>query len=239
MKYKTIFISDTHLGGACDYGALLKFLKNHDANVWYIVGDFLDLWAVKRSRIWPPEAKLIMHEILCKSRRNQKFFILPGNHDSELRDSNWERGNIKVVNTAIYECGGKKYLVLHGDMFDSVIGHAEWLAQIGSIAYDSLVHINMRVNQIRQRLGLPFWSFSAAVKKSIKSIVSYISDFEDSVTDCAKKQGLDGTICGHIHTPCDKMRNGVRYLNCGDWIESHTALVEENDELRLIYARDE
>ena len=238
MRYKTIFISDTHLGGACNYASLFDFLKKNDADTWYIVGDFIDFWAVKRTRVWPVQAKRIMYQILCKSRQGQKFFILPGNHDSQLRDSKWKKGNIEVVNTAVYESGGKKYLVLHGDVFDSVIGHAEWLARICSVGYDFLVRANIRLNEIRERMGLPFWRFSGAFKKTFKGIASYISDFEDKASELAKTQGMDGIICGHIHTACDKIQNGIRYLNCGDWVESRTALVEENDELHLIYVGD-
>ena len=230
-RYRTILISDTHLGGPCNDTALLSFLRDNDADTWYIVGDFLDSWAIKRSRSWPMSHSVILQKILRKARKGQKFIILPGNHDSELRSfEGYELGNISVVDKAIYTTSaGKKYVVIHGDLFDSVIGHAEWLARIGAAAYDALILFNTSLNWIRKIFGLPFWSMSAAIKKMVKSAVSYVSHFEGALTELARQHQADGVVCGHIHCPVMKMTDGIHYVNTGDWVESLTAVVEHED----------
>src|SRR5271157_568297 len=230
--YRTIFISDTHLGGACNYPALLNFLRDNEADTWYIVGDWLGLWEVLRSRKWPMEANTVIQKILRKARKGAKFYILPGNHDPELR---WfegsEIGGIEVVDKCIFEAlDGRRFLVIHGDLFDPVMGHAKWLAKIGSVLYDWMVNVNASMNWIRRALGMKFKSFSAIIKKRVKEAVSYIGDFEDSLMELARSEGADGVICGHIHTPAmRKAENGMWYLNCGDWVESLTAIVEHVD----------
>ena len=231
MHYRTIFISDMHLGGSCCEDAFLGFLRDHDANIWYIVGDFLDFWAIKRSKSWPQNCSVIIQKILRKARKGQRFIIIPGNHDPELRlFEDFELGNISVVNKAVFEtAAGKKYIVIHGDIFDSVIGHALWLAKIGAVAYDMLVWLNTSLNWVRKLFGMPFWSLSAAIKRVVKSAVSYVSDFEASLAELAKQNKMDGVICGHIHTPAEKMIDGIEYWNTGDWVESLTAVVEHDD----------
>lgn len=129
-----------------------------------------------------------------------------------------------------------KYLVLHGDVFDPVIGHAIWLAKIGSVAYDTLVWFNASLNGIRKMFGMPFWSFSAAIKKVVKSAVIYVSDYEKALVELARQYKVDGVICGHIHTPSMKLIEEIIYINTGDWVESLTAVVEhENGQLELKY----
>jgi UDP-2,3-diacylglucosamine pyrophosphatase LpxH len=229
--YRTIFISDTHLGGACNYPALLNFLKENDADTWYVVGDFLGLWEVRRSKNWPPEANTVIQKILRKARKGAKFYFLPGNHDTELNFfKGFELGGIEVVEKIIFEAlDGRKFLVIHGDIFDPVIGHAKWVAHIGSFLYDGLVGLNSSLNWLRKLLGMKFWSFSAAIKKAVKGAVSYVGDFEDSLLELARQEGASGVICGHIHTPCMREHDGVFYFNCGDWVESLTAIVEHHD----------
>ena len=135
-----------------------------------------------------------------------------------------------MVNKAVFEtAAGKKYIVIHGDIFDSVIGHALWLAKIGAVAYDMLVWLNTSLNWVRKLFGMPFWSLSAAIKRVVKSAVSYVSDFEASLAELAKQNKMDGVICGHIHTPAEKMIDGIEYWNTGDWVESLTAVVEHDD----------
>lgn len=237
--YRTIFISDTHLGGACNYSALLNFLRDNDADTWYIVGDFLGLWEVRRSRNWPTEANTVIQKILRKARKGSKFILLPGNHDPELRFfEGFELGGIEVVDKTIFESKlGRKFLVIHGDIFDPVIGHAKWLAKVGSVLYDALVALNATMNWFRKLLGMNFWSFSAVVKKAVKGAVSYVGDFEDSLLELARQEGATGVICGHIHTPKMKEVDGTLYYNCGDWVESLSAIVENEDgTFELVFA---
>jgi len=229
--YRTIFVSDTHLGGSCNEKAFLNFLRDNDAPTWYIVGDFLDFWAIKRSKSWPQNCSLILQEIFRKARKGQRFFIIPGNHDPELRVfKGFELGNISVLEKAVFTtAAGKRYVVFHGDVFDSVIGHALWLAKTFAVFYDWLVDLNTFLNWFRKLFGMEYRSFSAIIKKAAKNMVSYVSDFEDSIVELARHDGTDGVICGHIHTPDMKIIKGIEYINTGDWVESLTAVVEHDD----------
>jgi UDP-2,3-diacylglucosamine pyrophosphatase LpxH len=229
--YRTIFISDLHLGGSCNEVAFLNFLRDNDALVWYIVGDFLDFWAIKRHKSWSPGCSLIIQKILRKARKGERFIIIPGNHDTELRIfQDFKLDNISFLEKATFTtAAGKRYAVLHGDIFDSVIGHALWLSKIGAVAYDALVRLNTSLNWVRKIFGFPFWSFSAAIKRVVISAVSYVSDFEASLIELAKQYKMDGVICGHIHTQAMKHVDGIEYINTGDWVESLTAVVENDD----------
>jgi UDP-2,3-diacylglucosamine pyrophosphatase LpxH len=231
MNYRTIFISDTHLAGACDYEALHSFLHDNHADTWYIVGDFIDFWALRRNKKWPAEASLIIQKLLREARKGSKIILLPGNHDPELRSlEEFKLANIEVVDKAVFEtASGKKYIVIHGDLFDTVIGHATWIAQIGAIGYDCLVWLNHKSNWIRKIFKLSNWSLSAAIKKKVKSAVNYISNFETSLSKLASQEGVDGVICGHIHTAEIKLIDQIIYINTGDWVESRTAVVEHPD----------
>ena len=238
MRFQTIFISDTHLGGVCNYSALLNFLKTHDADVWFIVGDFLGLWEVSRSKSWPIDASTVIQKILKKARHGQKFIILPGNHDSELhRFCGFELGNITIVDKTVFNAlDGKKFLVLHGDAFDPVIGKALWLSKLGSTLYDFLVILNMSLNWIRKLFGIKFWSFSKMAKSAVKESLAYIGDYEETLVELARQSRLDGVICGHIHTPKIEQFGEICYINTGDWVESLSAVVEHLDgKIELIH----
>ena len=232
-SYRTIFISDTHLGGACNYQALLNFLRENDADTWYIVGDFLGLWELRRAKTWPPEANTVIQKILRKARKGSKFILLPGNHDPELGIfKGFELGGIEVVDKTIFNAlDGRKFLVIHGDLFDPVMGHALWLAKLGSVLYDWLVSLNQSMNWFRKLLGMKFLSFSAVIKKAVKGAVAYAGDYEASLREMARQSGANGVVCGHIHTAAlkDEGWDGISYFNCGDFVESLTAIVEHSD----------
>ncbi len=225
--YRTIFVSDTHLGGPCNHTALANFLKNNDADVWYLVGDWLDFWA----KGWTIYDSEIVQMFFSKAEAGAIVYVLPGNHDEILRGfEGVELGNIVVQDKAIFTTlTGDTYLVIHGDIFDAVIGYAVWLAKLGAIGYDALIGINHILNFFRKLLNLPYWSLSAAIKKTVKEAVSYISDFKSSLVEVAKTHGTNGVICGHIHTPEDTMLEDIRYINTGDWVESLSAVVEHDD----------
>lgn len=225
--YRTIFISDLHLGGSCNHPALIQFLEDNNADNWYLVGDVLDLWATK----WNMNDSMVIQMLINKTLAGQKLILLPGNHDFILRAFEYTFiGGIEIVDKTIFtSASGKTYLVLHGDLFDSVIGHAVWLAKLGSIGYDILVIINRSLNLFRKVFHLPYWSFSAAIKKAVKSVVAYLSDFKESLIELADTYNTNGVICGHTHTPEYSVINGKEYINDGDWVESLTAIVELDD----------
>lgn len=239
-KIRTIWISDCHLG--CQHShsdKLLQFLKHKNPVYLYINGDFLDGWRLKRKWYWSNDYNLIVRRILGMVKKGTKVFYVVGNHDEFFRnimDFANEFGNIHFTNEVIHETvDGKKLLVIHGDKFDTVIRHVKWLAFLGDIGYDILIQINRLLNNTRRLLGLEYWSLSKLVKQKVKEAANFISSFETILCDYAKKQGCDGVVAGHIHTPADKIISGMRYYNCGDWLENATAIIEyEDGEIELI-----
>lgn len=236
--YRTIFISDVHLGTRnCQAHLLLEFLNENDADTYYLVGDIVDFWRIKRGAVWPESHNLVLQKLLQKSRRGAQMYFIPGNHDEGLRAYCGSRfGNIEIVRDAIYTTAkGKRYLVTHGDEFDVVMKKARWLAIIGDWAYQFALGLNVPVNFVRRRLGLPFWSLSAYLKGQVKSAVNFIGDFENSLVEEASRRNVDGVICGHIHRAASKQMSNVHYVNIGDWMESATAFVEASSgQLKLV-----
>ena len=229
---RTLFLSDIHLGmRASQADQLLDFLRVHEAETIYLVGDIIDGWALKGGWYWPQTHNDVVQKLLRKARKGARIIYLPGNHDEFLRDYYGTHfGGIEVQETAIHETAdGKRYLVLHGDAFDFVIRHARWLAHLGDAAYDAALVLNRIATGIRRRLGLPYWSLSAWAKLKVKNAVNVISAFEEALVKEARRVGADGVICGHIHHAVSSRIDGVHYLNTGDWVESLTALVEHHD----------
>lgn len=231
-RFRTIFISDVHLGTkACQAELLLDFLRKHDAERIFLVGDIVDFWRLERSVYWPQAHNDVIQKLLRKARKGAKVVLLPGNHDERLRDYCGSKfGGVDVVDTIIHETAdGRRVLVLHGDQFDVVVCYAKWLSYVGNFGYDAAIWVNVRLNYVRRRLGLGYWSLSAFLKQKVKHAVSYIGDFEQALAQEAERQGADGVICGHIHHATRRMIGKVEYMNCGDWVESGTALVEHHD----------
>lgn len=232
MQYRTIAISDIHLGTKmCQAEALLDFLRQHESDHLYLVGDIIDGWALGNRLFWPQTHNDVIQKLLRKARKGTKVTYLPGNHDEFLREfGDHDLGNISLVDSCMHQgADGRIYRVMHGDQFDVVIKHARWLAHIGSWAYDALIAINVFVSLIRRRLRLRPWSLSAWAKYKVKSAVNFIGDYEQNLAAYAQAHGIDGIICGHIHHANLRDIGSVRYLNCGDWVESCTALVEHYD----------
>ncbi len=230
--FRTLFISDVHLGArGSQADRLLDFLRVHDADTIYLVGDIIDGWALKVNWHWPQSHNDFVQKMLRRVRKGAKVIYIPGNHDEFLRDYYGTHfGGIEVVETAMHEgIDGKKYLVIHGDIFDLVVQNARWLAHLGDRAYDFAIQMNRLVNAFRKLFNRPYWSLSQWAKQKVKNAVNYIGAFEDTLSNEAKRHGADGVICGHIHFPVIRDMNGVRYMNCGDWVESCTALVEHHD----------
>lgn len=231
-NYKTIFISDIHLGSkACQAELLLDFLKHNDSEKLYLVGDIVDGWRLKRKWYWPQSHNDVVQKILRKARKGTEIIYVPGNHDEGLRRYiGTHFGGIEVRPTDIYEAvNGDKYLVLHGDSFDNVMLYARWLAYVGDHAYDLVLRLNTMFNGLRRLMGLRYWSLSSYLKIKVKNAVQFISEFERVLAQEAQKAGVQGVICGHIHHAEMKQYGDVIYMNDGDWVESCTALVEHFD----------
>ena len=231
-NYKTIFISDIHLGSkACQAELLLDFLKNNDSEKLYLVGDIVDGWRLKRKWYWPQSHNDVVQKILRKARKGTEIIYVPGNHDEGLRRYiGTHFGGIEVRPTDIYEAvNGDKYLVLHGDSFDNVMLYARWLAYVGDHAYDLVLRLNTVFNGLRRLMGLRYWSLSSYLKIKVKNAVQFIGEFERVLANEAQKAGVQGVICGHIHHAEMKQYGDIIYMNDGDWVESCSALVEHFD----------
>jgi len=231
-RFRTLFISDVHLGArGSQADRLLDFLRSHDADTIYLVGDIVDGWALQSSWYWPQSHNDFVQKVLRKARKGAKVIYVPGNHDEFLRNYYGTHfGGIDVVeNTVHVGADGRRYLVIHGDIFDLVVQNARWLAHLGDKAYDFAIQMNRLVNFFRRAFGVPYWSLSQWAKLKVKNAVNYIGAFETTLAAEARRHGADGVICGHIHYATIRDEHGIRYMNCGDWVESCTALVEHDD----------
>ena len=242
LKYRTIFISDFHLGSkGCQSSMLLDFLRNTRSDYLYLVGDIIDGWRLKNKWFWPQEHNDVVQKILRKARHGTKVYYVSGNHDELVRKFvPINLGEVNIVNEVIHiTADNKKLLILHGDKFDAIIRVAPWLAHLGDYAYDFALWINVTLNKIRKTLGYKYWSLSKFLKLKVKKAVSYINRYEEVVANYAYKKNMDGVVCGHIHHASDKIIGDVHYYNDGDWVENCSALVEHFDgKLELIYWKD-
>jgi UDP-2,3-diacylglucosamine pyrophosphatase LpxH len=231
---RSIFLSDIHLGTrACQADRLLDFLKAYDADYVFLIGDILDLWAMKRRGVyWSTAQNTVVQKILKRARQQAQVIFIPGNHDEAAREHvGTSFGNIRVVMD--YEhvgADGKRYLLLHGDEFDQVTRYHRWIAILGDHAYALLVRINVGLSWLRRTLRVPgYWSLAGYAKRKVKSAVSFIFDFEAAVSRHGRERGVAGVICGHIHAATIREVEGITYINCGDWVDSCTAIVEHLD----------
>ncbi|WP_050468443.1 UDP-2,3-diacylglucosamine diphosphatase [Herbaspirillum chlorophenolicum] len=238
LRFRTIWISDIHLGTTgCQAERLLEFLRATESDTLYLVGDIIDGWQLKRRWYWEQSHNNVVQTVLKKAKKGTNVIFVPGNHDEVIRQFiDLDFGGIKIRDELVHvTADGRRMLVLHGDRFDGVIACAKWLAYVGDSLYTMILKFNQWFNSWRARAGLPYWSLSQYLKSKVKNAVNYISSFEDALADEARKKGLDGVICGHIHKPEIRDIGGVTYCNDGDWVESLSALVEEpSGELRLV-----
>jgi len=238
LQFRTIFISDVHLGtSGCQAKRLLEFLKATESDKLYLIGDIVDGWQLKRRWYWHQTHNDIVQLVLKKAKKGTKVIFVPGNHDESVRQFiGLDFGGIKIRDELVHKTAdGRKMLVLHGDRFDGVIACAKWLAYVGDSLYTLILKFNQYYNSWRARVGLPYWSLSQYLKLKVKNAVSYITSFEQALAAEARKKGLDGVICGHIHKPEIRDIDGILYCNDGDWVESLSALVEEpSGQLRLV-----
>ena len=232
IQVRAMFLSDIHLGTrGCQADKLLDFMRHYDADTIYLVGDIVDGWQLKFGWYWPQAHNDIVQKLLRKARKGARLFYIPGNHDEFLRDYYGTHfGGIEVVENAVHlGADGRRYLVIHGDLFDVVIRHARWLALLGDHAYDFAIWLNTHFNAVRRALGLTYWSLSQWAKLKVKNAVSFIGEYERALATEAHRRGVDGVICGHIHHAVISNASGLCYINCGDWVESCTAAVENFD----------
>jgi UDP-2,3-diacylglucosamine pyrophosphatase LpxH len=228
-RYRALFISDVHLGTrGCQADKLLDFLRYHDADAIYLVGDIVDGWALRSSWYWPQAHNDVVQKLLRKARKGARVVYIPGNHDEFLRGYYGTHfGGIEVMENAIHESAdGRRFLVVHGDVFDLVVTQARWLALLGDKAYEFALTANRLFNALRRVLGAPYWSLSKWAKLKVKNAVNYIGEYEKVLVREANQHSADGVICGHIHTAAMHDDFGLRYINCGDWVESCTAVAE-------------
>lgn len=231
-KYRSIWISDIHLGTrGCKADYLLDFLRRTESDWLYLVGDIVDGWRLKKSWYWPQSHNDVVQKLLRKARKGAKVIYVPGNHDSAMRDYRGNQfGGVVVEYDAIHEMlDGRRFLVTHGDEFDGIVKYARWLAALGDNAYAFALRLNDWYNWYRNWMGLPYWSLSAYLKHKVKNAVAFINSYEQLLVEEARKREVDGVICGHIHHAEMRSFGGILYCNDGDWVESCTALVEHLD----------
>jgi UDP-2,3-diacylglucosamine pyrophosphatase LpxH len=240
-RRRTIFISDVHLGTrGCKAEALTDFLKAHDCETLYLVGDIVDGWRLKRSWYWRPAHDAVIREVLRKVQAGTRVIYIAGNHDEALRAyTGLNLAGVEIRNETIHTgADGRSFLVLHGDHFDGVVRYASFLAHLGDWAYDIALWASERVCDVRRLLGLPHWSLATYLKRTVKNAVAFIGKFEEAVARETLARGLDGAICGHIHHAAIRRIGRILYCNDGDWVESCTALVEGLDGTYQIVGAD-
>jgi UDP-2,3-diacylglucosamine pyrophosphatase LpxH len=230
-RVRTAWISDVHLGTrASNVQALLQFLRDYHCDKLYVVGDLIDIWQLRRGRYWPQEHNDVIQKILRKARKGVPVIYIPGNHDDFVGAFDGAYGNISIQKRDIHvTANGRRMLVIHGHELDTVVQNVKWLAYLGDAGYQFLLSLNPAINFFRRRFGLGYWSLSAYAKKRVKDAVSFIGEFEKAIVRYATDFSVDAVLCGHIHSASIRQFQNVEYYNCGDWVESCTALVEQHD----------
>ena len=232
-RVRSIFISDVHLGTrACQAERLLDFLRHHEAENLYLLGDIFDFWAMNRSIHWTAAHNTVVQKVLRQARHGTNVVFIPGNHDEALREYvGVAFGDIRVEYEWVHTTADNRhYWLIHGDEFDQVTRYHRWVAVLGDIAYNSLVRLNVIWSRMRRLLRRPgYWSLAGYAKQKVKRAVNFIFDFEDAIARATLQRRLDGVICGHIHWPSDRHIGSVHYLNCGDWVDTCSAIVEHLD----------
>jgi len=242
-RYRTIWISDVHLGTrGCNDRLLIDFLDHVDSDTLYLVGDIIDGWRMKKRFYWPERHNAIVRRVMKRAKHGTRVIYVPGNHDEMFRQfAGMSFGGVEIRRKAIHTTAdGRRLLVLHGDEFDAIVLAHRWLAFLGDTAYELLMRLNLVVNAVRRWFDLPYWSLSKHAKRKVKNAVEFISRFEEAVAHEAARLRVDGVVCGHIHTAEERRFGDVIYYNDGDWVESCTALVEHQDgRMEILHWADE
>ncbi len=242
-QYRTIWISDVHLGTrGCNAAMLIDFLDHVDSEKMYLVGDIIDGWRLKKKLHWPASHNDVVWRLLKRARRGAEVIYIPGNHDELVRQfCGLDFGGIAIRRDDVHlTADGRKLLVLHGDEFDAIMLSHRWLAYLGDAAYEAMMTLNRAVNAWRRLFRMPYWSLSKHAKAKVKNAVEFISRYEEVVAQAAANRGADGVVCGHIHTAEFRNIHGIAYYNDGDWVEGCTALVEHFDgRMEILHWADE
>lgn len=236
-RFRAAWVSDVHLGTrSSNAGAFLEFLRDHEFETLYIVGDLIDMWQMRRGIYWPQQHNDVIQKLLRKARKGTRIIYIPGNHDEFVGSFCGYYGHIAIEKHALHmTAAGRRILVIHGHELDTVVQHARWLAFAGDVGYQFLLSLNPLINFVRRRFGLGYWSLSAYAKKRVKDAVNFIGEFEKAVVRYAERYGVDAVLCGHIHSAGIRRIGAVDYYNCGDWVETCSALVETLDgEIELL-----
>lgn len=233
MKVRSLFLSDIHLGTrGCQADSLVDFLREYEADHLFLLGDIVDFWSMSRGIHWTAAQNTVVQKILRRARHGEQVMLIPGNHDEALREYlGTSFGDIRVAAEHVHvTADGRRLLLLHGDEFDQVTRHHRWVAVLGDIAYNLLVRLNTTLSWLRRSLRISgYWSLAGYAKRRVKRAVSFIFDFEEVVIRTVRERGLDGIVCGHIHSAALRETDGVLYINCGDWVDSCTGIVEHSD----------
>lgn len=232
MKYRTIWVSDIHLGTkGASIDDLLSFLKVTDSDNLYLVGDIIDMWQLSKRWYWPKSHNEVVQKVLRKSRNGTNVIYIPGNHDESVRNFlPLMFGDITIEKESEYvSISGERFLVTHGDLYDVITRYHKWLAKLGDVGYTFLIGLNRYLNWFRRKFKLGYWSLSKYVKTKVKNAVAFIGDYEESLAEACKLRNFDGIIAGHIHHAEMRSINGIKYFNDGDFVESKTALAEDFD----------
>ncbi|RDJ35555.1 MAG: UDP-2,3-diacylglucosamine diphosphatase [Crenarchaeota archaeon] len=233
LEVKALFVSDIHLGSRYSKAEqFLTFLRSIQPETLYLVGDFIDGWKLKKRFYWNDTHSFIIRRIIGMMKNGTKVKYIAGNHDEFLREfmPNGNLGHLEILDEDIYHTiDGRKLLIIHGDIFDQITRQAKWLYYLGDNAYSLAMWINDLYNTVRRKMGLPYWSLSKKLKQNVKEAVNFINSFEYYIVKHTKECGCSGVICGHIHYPTIKKIENIDYYNCGDWVESCTAIVEHLD----------
>jgi len=230
QHHKAIVISDVHLGtNGSKVKELVRFLRHNTCDTLFLNGDIIDGWQLQKSGRWKKKHTRFFKAVMkMMDRYDTKVIYLRGNHDDFLDQIlPVTFGKFQIKREHIYESCGRRYYVVHGDIFDTITSNLKWIALLGDIGYTFLLWLNKQYNAYRVKRGLPYYSLSQVVKSKVKSAVSYISKYEEELSKLARLRNFDGVICGHIHQPAITSYGGTLYLNSGDWVESLTALVED------------
>jgi len=232
-RVRSLFLSDIHLGTrACQAERLLDFLREYQADNLFLIGDIIDFWAMSRGIHWTQAQNTVVQKVLKRARHGERVVFIPGNHDEALREYvDTVFGDIAVRYEVVHTLAdGRRFLLVHGDEYDQVTRYHRWVAVLGDVSYNFLVRCNIVLSWVRRQLKRPgYWSLAGYAKRKVKSALQFILDFEDAVMHAARQRGLDGVICGHIHSAALREVNGLTYANCGDWVDSCTAVVEHAD----------
>lgn len=232
LHVRTVIISDVHLGTPdSKVREVNHFLRHTRCEKLILNGDIIDGWQLRRGGTWTSAHTRFVRIILKKlEKRRTEVVYLRGNHDDVLASfMPLAFENLRIVEDYVHETPRGNYLVLHGDVFDTVTKNFVFLAHLGDWGYSALLGLNRFYNAWRRLRGLEYWSLSKAIKARVKQAVSHISKFEEHICELAERRGCVGVMCGHIHTPANQMIAGIHYLNSGDWVESLTAIVEHGD----------